>query len=241
MTALRHVAIIMDGNGRWAKGQLSSRKDGHIAGAKTVPYIINRALEINLDCLTLFAFSCENWARPADEVANILDLIEAFVINDLQSVHDKNISIKVLGRRDNLSPSLIKLLDQAENTTMHNNGLKLNIAFNYSGRDDIIRAVNKLVDDNRQRSANPSPITEQQLSRYLDTAHSGDPDLIIRTSGEMRLSNFLLWQAAYAELYFCDCYWPNFNVEHFNKAVEHYRRRVRTFGRLDAGADAGEV
>lgn len=226
MTELRHIAIIMDGNGRWAERKFSSRKLGHAEGVKIVPRIIERALKIGLPCLTLFAFSCENWTRPEDEVSNILELIKRFISHDLQTLHEKNVRLNILGRRDNLDDSLVALFDQAESKTSENTGLMLNIAFNYSGRDDIIRAVNKLI------LADDLEVTEEKFATYLDTSIFGDPDLIIRTSGEMRLSNFLLWQAAYSELYFCDCYWPDFGVKHFDAAIKEYKKRKRTFGRL---------
>lgn len=232
MADLNHIAIIMDGNGRWAEQLKYSRLLGHKQGAKTVQDVIYYAVKIKLKILTFFVFSCENWARPQEEVDNILQLIKLFITKNLNKLDADNIKIKVLGRRNDLCPKVLELLIKAEEKTKNNTGLILNIAFNYSSRDEIVRATQQIVKDCSEKKISILDITENLFSSYLDTKGQTDPDLIIRTSGELRLSNFLLWQLAYSELYFCDCYWPDFTIEHLKNAINEYKKRHRRYGAI---------
>lgn len=232
MPSLRHVAIIMDGNGRWAKRLDHPRKIGHKYGAETVGNIVNYAVDIKLPVLTLFAFSCDNWKRPQSEVDTIFDLFQIFILQKLELLKDANVRIKVLGRRDNLYPKTLEVLELAEQETVNNTGLILNIAFNYSGRDEIVRATKKLAELCVNKKLNIDDITIDKFSDSLDTSHCCDPDLVIRTSGELRISNFLLWQMAYSEFYFVDSYWPDFTVELFQEAVDNYNNRERRYGNV---------
>lgn len=232
MAKLKHIAIIMDGNGRWAEQLKYPRLLGHKHGAKTVQDIIDYAIIIDLKILTLFAFSCENWSRPASEIQNILQIIKIFITDNLDKLIVNNVKIKVLGRRDTLSIDILELLNKAEYATKNSTGLTLNVAFNYSARDEILRATQKLIKDCELKKIAIDNITEEVFSNYLDTAGESDPDLVIRTSGELRLSNFLLWQIAYSELYFCECYWPDFTVQHLQEAIEEYNKRNRRYGAI---------
>lgn len=232
MSDLEHIAIIMDGNGRWAEAFNAPRLFGHKRGARIVQDIIKYSINLKLGHLTFFAFSCENWSRPSAEVDNILQLIKVFLEQNLQQLHKDNVRINVFGRKNNLADNVLNLLYKAEQETANNNGLNLNIAFNYSGRDEIVRSTQRIVQDCEAKKLRWQDINEKVFTSYLDTANSCDPDLVIRTSGELRLSNFLLWQIAYAELYFCDCYWPDFTVAHFQKAIDAYKKRHRRYGAI---------
>ncbi|MGB7433552.1 MAG: isoprenyl transferase [Ahrensia sp.] len=226
-----HVAIIMDGNGRWANARGLPRTMGHKAGLEAVRRVVRAAPELGVRTLTLYAFSSENWSRPPEEVRDLMGLLRLFVRRDLAELHANGVHIKVIGRRDNLQQDICNLIEDAEQKTAGNTKLTLNIAFNYGGRDEIARAVERIV---QQRIASGvganQPVTEDDISAYLDTANVADPDLIIRTSGEMRLSNFLPWQAAYAEFVFQPCLWPDYEKAHLQQAIAEFSRRDRRFG-----------
>ena len=225
-----HIAIIMDGNGRWAQARHRPRVFGHQAGVKTVRRIVEDAADLGVKYLTLYSFSTENWTRPKAEIAALFELLRQYVEDDLETLNENNVRIKILGARDGLKPDLLALIDRVEGRTANNTEFNLNIAFNYGGRDEIIRAVKKA----SQTGVNMSEITETNLTSCLDTADMPEPDLVIRTSGEKRISNFLLWQAAYAEFVFTDVLWPDFSKGDLENAINEYQSRERRFGNLNA-------
>ena len=230
----QHVAIIMDGNGRWANKRGLPRTIGHSKGVEAVRESVRAAGEAGVKYLTLFAFSSENWSRPHSEVNDLLGLLRRFIRRDLAELHRENVRIRVIGDRDNLRGDILPLLVEAEETTRHNTALTLVIAFNYGARDEIVRAVVKLARDVEAGVLKASDIDADMISRNLDTADIPDPDLIIRTSGEERLSNFLLWQAAYSELVFLPDYWPDFDRNLFFDALKIFASRDRRFGGLSS-------
>jgi undecaprenyl diphosphate synthase len=230
----RHVAIIMDGNGRWAAAHGLPRVEGHRRGVEALRKTVRAAGEMGIRCLTIFSFSSENWQRPASEVRDLMGLLRRFIRNDLAELHGNNVRVRVIGKRDDLDPDIRRLLAEAEELTRHNNGLLLVVAFNYGARDEIARAVQRIATDVARGALKPEAITEDMIGRHLDAPDIADPDLIIRTSGEQRLSNFLLWQAAYSELVFTPVYWPDFDRAALEAAIEEYRRRERRFGGLAA-------
>lgn len=232
-----HIAIIMDGNGRWARARKLPRAAGHKAGMETLRTIVCHAGSIGLQWLTLYAFSSENWSRPADEVERLLSLLKLFIHRDLADLHKNNVRVRVIGERSNLAEDIVALLSEAETLTAENTGLNLVVAFNYGGRNEIVRAVRKIAADIAAGKITDSDINDQLLASHMDTALMPDPDLIIRTSGEMRLSNFLLWQAAYSELSFVPCFWPDFSIADFDTAVAGFYMRERRFGRLKQADD----
>jgi undecaprenyl diphosphate synthase len=234
----RHVAIIMDGNGRWANKRGLPRTIGHSKGVEAVRETVRAAADAGVEYLTLFAFSSENWARPEAEVSDLLGLLRKFIRRDLAELHRENVRIRVIGERENLRSDILPLLLEAEETTRHNTALTLVIAFNYGSRDEMVRAVTGLARDVEAGRLKPEEITAQMISGRLDTADIPDPDLIIRTSGEERLSNFLLWQAAYSELLFLPDYWPDFDRNLFFDALKVFASRDRRFGGLSAKAAA---
>ncbi|UVC11105.1 isoprenyl transferase [Rhizobium sp. TH2] len=225
-----HVAIIMDGNGRWAQQRGLPRAMGHRKGVEAVRDVVRVAGEVGISYLTLFAFSSENWSRPEAEVTDLMGLLKAFIRRDLADLHSQNVRIRVIGSRDNLRSDILPLLIEAEETTRHNTGLTLVIAFNYGARDEIVRATKKLAEKVARGEIAAADIDSQAIENQLDTNGIPDPDLVIRTSGEERLSNFLLWQAAYAELLFVPEFWPDFSRDIFHAALETYARRDRRFG-----------
>jgi undecaprenyl diphosphate synthase len=229
-----HVAIIMDGNGRWAKQRGLPRIMGHRRGVEAVRETVKAAGECGIRYLTLFAFSSENWRRPESEVHDLLGLLKAFIRRDLAELHRSNVRIRVIGDRSSLAADILALLVEAEETTQNNTALTLVIAFNYGGRDEITRAAAALAIDVATGKIDVSEINADALAAKLDTAGIPDPDLIIRTSGEERLSNFLLWQAAYSEFIFIPEFWPDFTRELLFSAVEQYMARDRRFGGLSA-------
>ncbi len=231
-----HVAIIMDGNGRWAKARGLPRTEGHRRGVEAVRRAIRHAADIGVSYLTLFSFSSENWARPASEVADLLGLLRLFIRSDLAELKANNVRVRIIGERDSLRPDLCKLLKDAEDGTRDNTGLTLVVAFNYGARDEIARAARKLAEAVANGALSPDEITIDAVSDALDTAKIPDPDLIIRTSGEQRLSNFLLWQAAYAEFVFVPVLWPDFDAAAFDAAIADFMNRERRFGRVDGRA-----
>jgi len=231
-TVPQHVAIIMDGNGRWASARGLPRTMGHRKGVEAVRETVRAAGDIGIKYLTLFAFSSENWRRPETEVTDLLGLLKAFIRRDLAELHRQNVRIRVIGDRNNLRSDILPLLIEAEETTRANTALTLVIAFNYGSRDEIGRAVISLAKDVEAGRLRAQDITPALIDARLDTAGIPDPDLIIRTSGEERLSNFLLWQAAYSEFMFMPDYWPDFSRELFFSALERYAARDRRFGGL---------
>ena len=223
---LAHLAIIMDGNGRWAQQKGLDRIEGHQAGAENIQKVVKSVSEHKIDYLTLYAFSTENWSRPDDEVDGIMALLGQAIEKETATLHSQNIQINHLGRIDRLSPELQSSIIHATNLTRSNTGLALNIAFDYGGRDEILQAVKKII----KAGVAPDHVDEILLRQYLYTSPFPDPDLIIRTGGEIRLSNFLIWQAAYSEYYFVPILWPDFNEEEITKAIEEFKRRKRRFG-----------
>ncbi|WP_105416352.1 MULTISPECIES: isoprenyl transferase [Neorhizobium] len=228
----QHVAIIMDGNGRWANKRGLPRTVGHSKGVEAVRETVRAAGDAGVKYLTLFAFSSENWSRPETEVRDLLGLLRRFIRQDLAELHRENIRIRVIGEREKLRSDILPLLLEAEETTRFNTALTLVIAFNYGARDEIARAVAMLARDVEAGVLKASEIDADKISAKLDTAGIPDPDLIIRTSGEERLSNFLLWQAAYSELVFLPDYWPDFDRKLFLDALKIYASRDRRFGGL---------
>lgn len=232
----RHVAIIMDGNGRWAQSRGRPRAFGHSRGVEAVRATVQAAGDMGITQLTVFSFSTENWNRPAEEVGALFDLMARYVRADLASLDKKGVRIRILGRRDGLNDELLRIIEDAETRTQDNTAFQLNIAFNYGGRDEIVRATRTLGEKIRCGQLDPEAIDEDVFSQALDTHDLDDVDLLIRTSGEMRISNFLLWQAAYAEMIFMDVLWPDFDGDHLRKALEEFSSRNRRYGGLDAGA-----
>ncbi|MEX0838559.1 MAG: isoprenyl transferase [Parvibaculum sp.] len=229
-TMPRHVAIIMDGNGRWAAKRHLPRVAGHRQGVETVRVIVRAAGELGIEYLTLYGFSSENWKRPAEEVSDLMGLLRLFIRRDLAELHQNGVQVRVIGERDHLEPDIVALIDEAETLTRDNHRLKLMIAFNYGGQSEITSAMRRIAREVRAGSIDPENITPETVSAHLDTAGVPDPDLIIRTSGEMRLSNFLLWQSAYSELVFAEALWPDFTPDELRAAIGEYRRRSRRFG-----------
>ncbi|HTO31997.1 MAG TPA: isoprenyl transferase [Pararhizobium sp.] len=227
-----HVAIIMDGNGRWANSRGLPRTMGHRKGVEAVREAVRTAGEVGIRYLTLFAFSSENWSRPEAEVSDLMGLLKAFIRRDLADLHHQNVRIRVIGDKTNLRSDILPLLLEAEDTTRGNTGITLVIAFNYGSRDEMTRAMRALAIDVAQGRLTADQITPERIASKLDTADIPDPDLVLRTSGEERLSNFLLWQAAYSELLFIPELWPDFTREVFLAALKTYAGRERRFGGL---------
>lgn len=225
-----HVAIIMDGNGRWAAARGLPRLAGHKAGVESLRKTVRAAGELGIAWLTVYAFSSENWSRPKSEVSDLMGLLKIFIRRDLAELHQNGVRVRVIGERAGLQPDIAKLLDEAEALTVRNSQMNLVIAFNYGGRDEIVRTARRIAEAAVRRSLDPAEISIETFSRFLDTGEIPDPDLVIRTSGEMRLSNFLLWQAAYSELVFLPCYWPDFTRDDLVGAVETFAARDRRFG-----------
>ncbi|MCO6050559.1 isoprenyl transferase [Mesorhizobium sp. RP14(2022)] len=234
MTSPSHVAIIMDGNGRWAKARGLPRLAGHRAGVEALRRTVRAAGDLGIEWLTVYAFSSENWSRPEPEVSGLMGLLKLFIRRDLADLHAQGVRIRVIGDREGVPSDIRHLLEEAEALTANNRLLKLVIAFNYGGRDEIIRAVKKVAQASAQGLMTADTLTHERFAAFMDTAEIPDPDLVIRTSGEMRLSNFLLWQAAYSEFAFLPCYWPDFSERDLREAIEIYGRRERRFGGLVA-------
>ena len=220
----------MDGNGRWARAKHRPRVFGHKAGVETVRRIVEDASEIGVKCLTLYSFSTENWSRPKSEISALFRLLQEYVEQDLETLHKRNVRIRILGSREGLKEDIIQLIAHVEKTTKANTAFNLNIAFNYGGRDEIIRAIHQAIKEGHDTNT----LTQNVLESYLDTSGLPDPDLVIRTSGEIRTSNFLMWQAAYAEFVFTDTLWPDFQRRDLEAAISEYQNRNRRFGNLDA-------
>ena len=225
-----HVAIILDGNGRWAKSKGMPRNYGHTVGAKNVETVCRAADELGIKYLTLYAFSTENWNRPQNEVNALMKLLEGYLKTCIKTADKNNMRVRVIGEITRLSNAFQQRIHELETASASNTGLNLTIAINYGSRDEILRAVRHMVEDAREGKLETKDIDENVFSSYLDTRELPDPDLLIRTSGEQRLSNYLLWQLAYSEFYFTDVLWPDFNKEELKKAIVKYNQRDRRFG-----------
>jgi undecaprenyl diphosphate synthase len=230
----RHVAIIMDGNGRWAAARGLPRVEGHRRGVEALRRTVRAARELGISFLTIFSFSSENWSRPPSEIKDLLTLLRRFIRNDLADLHKSNVRVRIIGERDDLDRDIRLMLQEAEDLTRDNSGLTLVVAFNYGARQEIARAARRLAKDVAGGKLLPDAISPELLAQNLDAPDLPDPDLIIRTSGEQRLSNFLLWQAAYSELVFVATNWPDFDRSTLEGAIVEYRRRERRFGGLIA-------
>jgi undecaprenyl diphosphate synthase len=230
----RHIAFIMDGNGRWAEAKGLARSDGHRAGVKRVKEIVKAASEWGIEAVTFFAFSTENWNRPKREIEILMRFLGNFLDREVKELHSNNIKLKVIGRNDPVPGYLQKKIKQAEERTKENSGLTVVLALNYGSRQEIVDAAKRLSDSVARGEIKSGDINEDLFGSFLYTFGLPDPDLLIRTSGEMRLSNFLLWQLSYAELYFSKAYWPDFTREELEKAIKVYLARERRFGRIDA-------
>ncbi|HPY34304.1 MAG TPA: isoprenyl transferase [Smithellaceae bacterium] len=226
----RHIAIVMDGNGRWAKKHTIGRIRGHEKGVQAVKTTVRACLEIGIKYLTLFAFSMENWNRPDEEVQDLMSLLEKYLDKETKQLNKQGIRLEIIGDLDLLNPSLKAKVLQAREETKNNERMILNMALSYGGRDEIVNAVKKIIREIRENKINIENINKGFFSNYLYTAGLPDPDLLIRTSGEYRISNFLLWQMAYTELYFTNILWPDFTKEHLLKAIATYQKRERRFG-----------
>ena len=224
----RHVAVIMDGNGRWAKKRFMPRIMGHRRGVETVRDVVKQCIDVGVEYLTLFAFSSENWRRPPDEVRFLMGLFMDALKREVVKLHENQIRLVMIGDRSRFDPMLLKEIHAAEKLTEHNKRLTLTIAANYGGRWDVMQAMQRMLHVHPERVAS---FTEQDLAPFLSMAYAPEPDLFIRTGGEQRISNFLLWQLAYTELYFTDTLWPDFDRDAFLRAIESYRQRERRFGR----------
>jgi len=228
----QHIAIIMDGNGRWAKARGLSRIAGHSAGSKRIKEIVKAAKEAGVKILTVFAFSTENWDRPKNEIAMLFSYLNDFLNNYKEELAKQNIKLRIIGRRDKLDKNIIKKIEEVEKATSSNDGFIFNIAIDYGGRWDILEAVKKVLADFETSKITKEQITEEYFKNYLELSNLPDPELLIRTSGEERISNFLLWNLAYTELYFPDVCWPDFTKEELIKAIEVYSKRERRFGKI---------
>jgi undecaprenyl diphosphate synthase len=226
----RHVAIIMDGNGRWAEARGLPRSAGHRQGVEAVRRTVRAAIELGVQYLTIFSFSSENWARPASEIDDLMGLMKRFVRRDLADLHENNVRVRVIGEREGVDAELLGMIDEAVALTSANSRLDLVVAFNYGSRAEIAKAARRLAQSAIEGRIRPQDITPEVLSSALDTQGLPDPDLLIRTSGELRLSNFLLWQSAYTEFVFLEACWPDFGRELLEQAIDEFRRRDRRYG-----------
>lgn len=226
----RHVAIIMDGNGRWALARGLPRLAGHRAGTENLRRIIRASVDFGIKYLTIYAFSTENWGRPPEEVQGLMSILEDVIDRELNELHQEGVQLRHIGRLEQLAPALQKKVLYAMDLTRNNDRLVLNIAWNYGGRDEIVCAIQKIIRD----GVPAEQVTDELVSRYLFTAGVPDPDLIIRTSGELRVSNFLIWQAAYSEWYITPTFWPDFDREEYRRALEEYARRDRRYGKISS-------
>jgi undecaprenyl diphosphate synthase len=228
--APRHIAIIMDGNGRWAISRGLPRLAGHRAGTENLRRVIEACTEFGIQYLTLYAFSTENWGRPIEEVRGLMRILEDVIDRELKELHEKGVQLRHIGRLDRIKPSLKKKVLDAIELTRNNKSLTLNIAFNYGGRDEIVWAIRHII----EAGVAPEEVTDKLVSQYLFTAGVPDPDLIIRTSGELRGSNFLIWQGAYAEWYFTPTFWPDFGKDELRAAIDEFNQRDRRYGNLNS-------
>jgi undecaprenyl diphosphate synthase len=228
----RHVAVIMDGNGRWAKDRGLPRQEGHRAGMEAVREVVEGSVEAGIPILTLFAFSTENWNRPQEEILALMTLLQVYVEKEKDGLKDQGVQVRVRGDLARLSPEVLESVQSIEKVTEHGDRLLLNLMISYSGRAELLRAVRTLAQRVREGTLNPESIEASTLEMVLDTAGLPDPDLLIRTSGELRLSNFMLWQLAYTELHISTVLWPDFQRHHLFQAIDDYQRRERRFGRV---------
>ncbi len=228
----QHIAIIMDGNGRWARERGLHRVEGHRRGSEVVDDVVTTCRTLGIRYLTLYAFSMENWARPKDEISALMALLKEFLISKREKLVKNEIRLLTIGDVDRLPTDVLEVLKQTEELTRHFDKMFLILALSYSARDEIVRAVNELLKEKDKGQYKDNFISVERFSDYLDTASIPDPDLLIRTSGERRISNFLLWQSAYTELYFSDIHWPAFDKEELFKAIGEYQKRERRFGRI---------
>jgi undecaprenyl diphosphate synthase len=226
-----HVAIILDGNGRWAKKRMMPRNYGHIQGAKTVEQICEDADGLGIKYLTVYAFSTENWNRPDEEVTLLMKLLRNYLKDCVKRANTNNMRVRVIGERSRLSEDILNKIEELEESTKNNTGLNFTIALNYGSRDEILRGVQKIAQEVKDGKLDVADISEDMISNHLDTAGIPDPDLLIRTSGEERLSNYLLWQLAYTEFYFTDVLWPDFDRNELIEAIKKYSKRERRFGK----------
>ena len=230
----RHVAIIMDGNGRWAAERGQPRSSGHRQGVEALRRTVRAAGEIGIEILTLYSFSSENWSRPDSEIRFLLEMMRRFIRTDVADLHKNNVRVMMIGGREGLEPGILSMIEEAEALTRNNTAQKLVIAFNYGSRQEISRAVATIARKIASGKIAPSDITPAVISNHLDTAGLPDPDLLIRTGGEQRLSNYLLWQCAYTEFVFMPEYWPEFDATMLNRAIDEFRARDRRFGGIKA-------
>lgn len=230
MKSPQHVALILDGNGRWAKKRGLPRTAGHKQGCVTVEKIVEDAARLGIRYLTVYGFSTENWKRSAEEVGALMQLFRYYLKRLLKIAKANNVRVKMIGDRNRFDRDIIEGINRLEDETAQNTGMTFVIAVNYGGRDEITRAVRRMLQDAAEGKLDAESVTEQTVASYLDTAGMPDPDLLIRTSGEIRLSNYLLWQLAYSEIYITDCLWPDFNRDELIKAIEQYNKRDRRFG-----------
>jgi undecaprenyl diphosphate synthase len=229
----RHVAIIMDGNGRWAKARGVPRLMGHRAGRESVREAVRGCVALGVEVLTLYTFSTENWNRPKREVAALMAILRQTLRAERKELRENNVRLEVIGRRQDLAPDVLAAIDATRHYLAGSTGLLLNLALSYSGRAEIVDGVRRMLEDNARHPFPPGSIDEALIERYLATAGLPDPDLLIRTSGEMRISNFMLWQLAYTEMWITDTLWPDFRRRHLYQAVADYQERDRRFGRVD--------
>jgi undecaprenyl diphosphate synthase len=227
----QHVAMIMDGNGRWALSRGLPRLAGHKAGTENLRRVIRSTVEFGIKYLTIYAFSTENWGRPPEEVKGLMYILEDVIDHELNELHKEGVQLRHIGRLERLAPTLQEKVLEAIDVTKNNDRLILNIAFNYGGRDEIVQAIQHMMKD----GVPPEKVTDDLVSQYLYTAGVPDPDLIIRTSGELRVSNFLIWQAAYSEWYITPTYWPDFDKEEYRRALESFAHRDRRYGKVSSG------
>jgi len=228
----RHIAIIMDGNGRWAQRRGLPRIEGHRSGSNAVRATVTESARLGIECLTLYSFSTENWKRPAEEIEGLMDLYAHYLVAERDTIMDHNIKVRHLGDESTLPERVVRALRDTVDMSSRNTGMTLCLALNYSGRAELIGAIRRIARDVRTGSIEPGAIDESLVSSCLDTANLPDPDLLVRTAGEMRISNFLLWQISYAELYVTDVCWPDFNRDILHRAIRDYAQRNRRFGGL---------
>lgn len=232
----QHVAIIMDGNGRWAQQRYLPRTQGHVEGMRRVEDLVEFAPKLGVKYLTLFTFSTENWSRPESEVNMLMNMLMTVLNNKINKLKEDNIRFQTIGRRDKIPSSVMNAMDRVVAETSHNDGLYLNLAFNYGSRIEIVDAVQNIAKEVMEGKLKPESIDEETISTHLYTKNIPDPDLLIRTSGEKRISNFLLWQLSYAEFYFTDKCWPEFTPDEFKKAIEDFQKRERRYGNVGGSA-----
>jgi undecaprenyl diphosphate synthase len=236
--APRHVAIIMDGNGRWASQRGFPRTEGHRRGVESVRVCVRAAKELGVKYLTLYSFSSENWRRPKEEIFDLMGLLKRFIRRDLAELHEQNVRIRVIGTDLGVDGEIMTLIREAVNLTKDNTGVELTVAFNYGARDEIARAAQEIARQAQRGELDPASVTPELFEQYLDTAGLPEPDLLIRTGGDQRISNFLLWQCAYTEFVFIDAFWPEFTKEIFAAAIADFQSRERRFGGLAARVSA---